>query len=531
MDTVIATGVDEWSGRLDQLIAELSSTLTRVDPDDGVRAIDEALRRIGESLDVDRLALVERTAGAPGAGAFIWPSAIDATMGSEHEDPLVALVDVLPNERSPIVLPQLPDDLVDAGAEDETIDDTLRRTPLKSAAIIAVTLSDTFTCVLAIGTMRQYRAWSPVVIDRLRLLAEILGAAWYRHRQDVALRHSRAELARLTTRGAAAAPPSLARIDGIIGDAPALRAAIARLEEVASSDITVLLLGETGTGKERFARALHGRSGRRQLPMVSVNCAALPPTLIESELFGHERGAFTGAMTTRLGRFEVAHRGTLFLDEIGDLPPDLQAKLLRVLQEGEFERLGSSQTRRVDIRVIAATNHDLDAAVADGTFREDLFYRLNVFPIRLPPLRERREDLPALVWFLIRKRQTALRRWITQVPDEVMTALQRRTWPGNIRELENVIERALVHSTGSTLVLLDEDRDPPAEKAIVAATTLCSVERAHIEEVLRSCGGRINGIGNAADRLGLHPNTLRHRMKKLGIERARPGSPPAWRLQ
>jgi transcriptional regulator with GAF, ATPase, and Fis domain len=253
--------------------------------------------------------------------------------------------------------------------------------------------------------------------------------------------------------------------------------------------------------------------------------------LIESELFGHERGAFTGAMTLRQGRFELAHRGTLFLDEIADLPLDLQAKLLRVLQEGEFERLGSSQTRRVDIRVIAATNRDLDDAVADGGFREDLFYRLNVFPIRLPPLRERRGDIPALVWFLVRKRQEALRRRITHIPEDVMTALQSRNWPGNIRELENVVERALVHSTGDTLMLLDEDLDPPAERAIVAATTLNSVERAHIEEVLRSCGGRINGIGNAADRLGLHPNTLRHRMKKLGIERARSAAPPAWRLQ
>jgi transcriptional regulator with GAF, ATPase, and Fis domain len=283
-----------------------------------------------------------------------------------------------------------------------------------------------------------------------------------------------------------------------------------------------LLLGETGTGKELFAKVLHARSPRRQFPLVSVNCAALPPTLIESELFGHERGAFTGAVAQRQGRFELAHRGTLFLDEIGDLPLDLQAKLLRVLQEGEFERLGTSRTRKVDVRIVAATHRDLDELVASGAFRDDLYYRLNVFPVRLPPLRERREDIPALVWYFIRKRQHAMHRRIERVPPNVMELLQRHSWPGNIRELENVIERALIHSTDHTLVLLDDDieaaHSPAPDPA--DATTLSSVERAHIEEVLRACGWRINGVGNAAERLGLHPNTLRFRMKKLGIVRA-----------
>ena len=223
--------------------------------------------------------------------------------------------------------------------------------------------------------------------------------------------------------------------EDIIGDSPALRAALSRVQEVAPTDASVVIVGETGTGKELFARAIHNRSARRARPFVRVNCAALPPTLIESELFGHERGAFTGAVATREGRFEIAHRGTLFLDEIGDLPAEVQAKLLRVLQEGEFERVGSSHSRKVDVRVIAATHQDLELAVKEGRFRADLYYRLNVYPIALPPLRERLEDIPRLVWYFINRRQRALNRKFTSVPDAVFAALSRHCWPGNVREL------------------------------------------------------------------------------------------------
>ena len=377
----------------------------------------------------------------------------------------------------------------------------------------------------------QRRAWSPSLVETIRLVAELVASAVQRLRQDLALRDSEQEVRRLAAAVERETEPfdpdlDVPQFEGIVGRSPALRSALARLHEVAPTNSSVLLLGETGTGKELFARAIHYGGPRRAHPLVVVNCAALPAALIESELFGHSRGAFTGAITTRQGRFELANRGTLFLDEIGDLPLDLQTKLLRVLQEGTFERVGSSQTQNVDVRIIAATHRDLRQAIAEHQFRDDLYYRLSVFPIRIPSLRDRREDIRELVWFIIHKRQRAMRRSITRVPDGVMQALQQYDWPGNVRELENVIERALIHSTGDTLNLLDDHVGPSAPPDMDG--TLVSVERSHISDVLNACGGRINGTGNAAERLGMHPNTLRFRMKKLGIVRKngpwRPGN-------
>ncbi len=319
--------------------------------------------------------------------------------------------------------------------------------------------------------------------------------------------------------------------NGIVGRNVALRITMQKVNHVAATDACVLLLGETGKGKELFARAIHERSPRAKHPLVKVNCASLPRSLIESELFGHVKGSFTGALTDRVGRFQSADGGTLLLDEIGELDLDLQAKLLRVLQEGEFERIGSSKTIRVDVRVIAATNRDLHMAMHDGKFRPDLYYRLSVFPIELPPLRDRREDIPLLVWHVINVIQHRLGKHITRVPDDAMDRLGQYDWPGNVRELQNVIERAMILSSGDTLTLSEALVNPPSRSgprttvsgrvvirppASGAVTpsrekdqSLAEIDRAHIIAVLEECDWKIKGSGNAADRLGLKPSTLR----------------------
>ena len=305
----------------------------------------------------------------------------------------------------------------------------------------------------------------------------------------------------------------------IITRSEIFRQVLSELEQVADTDATVLVLGDTGTGKELLARAVHSASRRADRPLVKVNCAALPANLIESELFGHERGAFTGASARQRGRFELADEGTIFLDEVGDLPLELQAKLLRVLQEGEFERVGSSSTIQVDARVIAATNRDLGEAVAAGGFREDLYYRLNVFPIRCPPLRDRPEDIPLLVEHFATRFSVRAGKRITSVPQKVITALQAYHWPGNVRELENVVERAVILSRGTQLEL--GNWMPSAAAASEAGTiaTLADREREHIVETLELTGWRVRGVRGAAALLGLKPTTLEARMKRLDIER------------
>jgi transcriptional regulator with GAF, ATPase, and Fis domain len=371
---------------------------------------------------------------------------------------------------------------------------------------------------LSVGFGDDGAPWPAAIQDRVRALANLIAVAarLVAHRAESESQRECAYAA--TSLGAVDEGIGAADFEEIIGDSPGLRAAIGRVQEVAPTDASVVIRGETGTGKGLFARAVHHRSRRRARPFVRVNCAALPPTLIESELFGHERGAFTGAVSMRQGRFELAHTGTLYLDEIGDLLPDVQAKLLRVLQEGEFERVGSSHSRRVDVRVVAATHHDLEAAVKNGRFRADLYYRLNVFPIVLPPLRERAQDIPRQIWFFVNRRQRALDRKFTTIPPAVVAALQQHQWPGNVGELENVVERAMIHSTGNTF-LLDDGPGLFWSSGNCETGTLEVVERRHIEEALRRCRWRINGAGNAAEVLGLHPNTLRFRMKKLGIQR------------
>jgi formate hydrogenlyase transcriptional activator len=313
------------------------------------------------------------------------------------------------------------------------------------------------------------------------------------------------------------------RFEEIIGQSRALRAILKQVETVAPTDSTVLIYGETGTGKELLARAIHDLSQRRQGTFVKLNCAAIPTGLLESEMFGHEKGAFTGAIAQRIGRFELAHRGTMFLDEVGEIPLELQTKLLRVLQEREFERLGSSRTVKTDARLVAATNRDLASMVEQRLFRADLYYRLNVFPITVPPLRDRREDIPLLVRYFVQQFARRMNKRITSIPSEAMQALSRYHWPGNIRELQNFIERAVILTAGSALdaPIRELKRGPGSAAAPPPAAegqTLAAAEREAIVRALRESNGRVGGPQGAAARLGMKRTTLQAKMRKLGIE-------------
>ena len=505
--------------RITELAVSLSGQLTRVHFDELDAAIAGGLQHLMAVTCADACRLTQfNESGAVVATQN--PTRIVSTAAEEPpplEDWLAVRL-----ARGEVVAVSQPDDLPpEARILRQQMDQPWRGSILGVPASVAGRVM----CALVIHSTRVTRRWPPALVERLQLISEIFGAALQRWQHENALRSSVAEIERLNARLEAdnvylkEEIKSYHDFDEIVGDSTPLRLALARLSQVAPTNSSVLLLGPTGTGKELFARALHERSRRHARPLVRVNCAALPPTLVESELFGHEKGSFTGAVGMRQGRFELADGGTIFLDEIGDLPQEIQVKFLRVLQEGEFERVGSSRSKKVDVRVIAATHHNLEAAVAEGRFRADLYYRLSVYPIHLPSLKDRIDDIPRLVWFFIHRHQRDLGRQITKVPQSLMDALQRYSWPGNVRELENVVERAMIASAGSTLQL-DAPlvfTAPTREKVEEVSENLDAVQRAHIETVLERCGWRINGSGNTAERLGIHPNTLRFRMKKLGV--------------
>ena len=503
-----------------QLAVTLSGQLTRVPVDHIAKAIGEALDRVVAAVRVDDCQFVEFDESGGLARTFL-PTRSASSGEASRQAPEGWLVARLARGEAVSIssLEEMPPEALPGRGPLGTV--------ASSCSVLGVPASDAgrVACALVVDGGRWSRRWPQPLVARLQLIAEILGAALQRRRHESALRANLAEIERLNARLQAdnvylkEEIKSYHDFDDIVGESHSLRLALARVAQVAPTNSTVLLQGQTGTGKELFARALHERSRRHARPLVRVNCAALPPTLVESELFGHEKGAFTGAVGMRQGRFELADGGTIFLDEIGDLPHDIQVKFLRVLQEGEFERVGSSRSKRVDVRVIAATHHNLEKAVAEGRFRSDLYYRLSVYPIHLPSLRERIDDIPRLVWFFIHRHQRDLGRKIAKVPESLMDSLQRYAWPGNVRELENVVERAMIASEGDTLQL-DAPLVPSVRSTVLSSQgpdNLDDVQRAHIENVLRRCGWRINGVGNAAERLGIHPNTLRFRMKKLGI--------------
>ncbi len=417
------------------------------------------------------------------------------------------------------VIQNPPDDLPpEAAAEAEYF----KRTGLHSHLSIPLRIGGRIIGVIAFAAFRETRAWPDDLIARLKLVGEVFAQAVARKREQEKLLNALAEIKVLKDRlehenaylkhVAQVRPPQ-----GLTSCSPRFLSLIEEIVQVAQTGSTVLLLGETGSGKEVLAQAIHDASARKDRPMIKVNCAALPASLIESELFGREKGAFTGALARQPGRFEIADGSTVFLDEVGELPLELQSKLLRVLQDGEFERLGSTKTIRVDARVIAATNRPLEQAVKEGKFREDLFYRLDVFPIEVPPLRERREDIPLLSWTFVKEFSNSMGKPIEEIADESMSALQEYHWPGNIRELRNVIERAMILSHGPRLSIKLGHATPRPIAVMATAGSLDEAERAIILQAVEQCNWRIRGSNGAAALLDVKPTTLESRIKKLGL--------------
>ena len=375
--------------------------------------------------------------------------------------------------------------------------------------------------LMTFAVLSEERSWQESVVNGFKLIAQVFANALERRRMDDRLQGHIQEIEELKERleqeniYLQEEIKLLVEHTNIVGQSTAMKKVLSKAEQVAKTDSTVLLLGETGTGKDLLARAIHSMSLRKDRPLVTVNCASLPPTLIESELFGREKGAYTGALTRMVGRFEIADGSTIFLDEIGELPLDLQSKLLRILEDGTFERLGSTKPMHVNVRIIAATNRDIEQEVKDGKFRQDLFYRLNVFPIMIPPLRKRPEDIPSLVRAIVKEFQKKMGKEIESIPKKTMHALQSYSWPGNVRELRNVIEHAMIVSKSKSL---EVHVPKPSSTETNATDNLHDVERMHLVAVLEKTGWRLAGPGGAAEVLGLKRTTLQAKMKKLGIK-------------
>jgi PAS domain S-box-containing protein len=503
--------------QFEKLVAELSVNFINL-PTDRVRpAIENALRRIGEELDVDRCSLYRLQPDGTAVSPISWrrPGVPEAPAPVNGQ------------EAFPWILGRLRDgQVVCVSGVDELPDpdrETARSFGVRSSVTVPLSVAGQPVGALAFHVLREERQWEPDVVHRLTVISAAFGNVLARQDSEDALRKRIAEVQslrdRLDAENAYLRREAHERFGthAVIGKSEAVQRVLEQVRQVAATDSTVLLVGETGTGKELFATQIHELSGRRGRPMVRVNCAAIPATLIESELFGREKGAFTGALARQAGRFELADHSTIFLDEIGDLPLEVQVKLLRVLEERQIERLGSPRSIHVDARIVAATHRDLEQRIGHGTFREDLFYRLNVFPIVVPPLRERVEDIPLLVWRFVEEFAKAFGKRVDEIPKDNMLALQRYGWPGNIRELRNIVERAMIGATQPCLTITVPAANTAAAKKVSSA--LADVEREHIRSVLEMCGWRIRGAGGAAERLGLRPTTLETRMAKLGLTR------------
>ena len=503
-----------------RLIADVAAGFGTIDPAAVDDAIVDALRQVGETLQLDWSVLWRwRSDEADARPVHSWtqpPSSLPSEPFTITSIPFVVASLAAGESCCFATVDDLPDS--DRNA--------FRRRGLRSGTVVPLTKAgdrQPALSALALGSTTREQEWPPTIIEGLRLIAGVMSQALARQAGHTALQEALDEIRRLRDRVALESVDRrrdtkvLRTSSPLISESAAIQRVLAQIEQVAPTPATVLLLGETGTGKEVMAQVIHDLSPRHQRPMVRVSCAAIPTSLIESELFGREKGAYTGALSRQIGRFEAANQSTLFLDEIGELPMEVQVKLLRVLQERVIERLGSTQPVKVDVRIIAATNRNLEDAVRDKTFREDLFYRLNVFPVVVPPLRERVEDIPALVWSFIDEFSKLFGKTVETISKESLRELQRYPWPGNVRELRNVIERATIMATGRQLVLeaprLGERPMPQT------AMTLSELEVEHIRAVLKSTNWRIRGSGGAAERLGIKPTTLESRMARLGIDR------------
>ena len=505
--------------KFETMLAEMSATFISLPADQLDGQIKEGLKRICETLELDRSTLAQIS--AENNKLIITHSW--AADGFEALPPLTqndfpwVTRSLLSGQRASFAR-------IDDPPEEATTDkETLHLRGPKSNVTFPLSAGGKIIGVLGFGSLRAEREWPAPLVDRLGMAAQIFANAISRAGAERELNKAHQEIAELKQRleKENVYLREEVRLEyhhgEVVGDGDGIRQVLQEVEQVAPTDSTVLVLGETGTGKELIARTIHEHSLRKGRVMVKVNCAALPATLIESELFGREKGAFTGALTREIGRFELANGSTILLDEVGELPIELQSKLLRVLQEGEFERLGSSKTIKVDVRVIAATSTNLQQAVQEGKFREDLFYRLNVFPITIPPLRERQEDIPPLVWHFLGQLCQRMGRSIETVHGATMDAFKSYSWPGNVRELRNVIERFLITSTGTVF----RAKLPPVEAAEAGARpqTLEEVERNYLLRIMEMAGWRVRGEGGAAQILGLKPTTLESRMQKLGLSR------------
>ena len=510
--------------RFETLLSEISTRFISLPADKIGSGIEDAQQRICELFDLGRSTLWQVFEGEPGSRLLLtygyFPSgrpALPERMSANDFFPWGSQK-VLDGET--VIISKLTDLPPEAGQDLESF----RVFDTKSTVLVPLSVGEgPVFGLLAFGVTREERCWSETAVMGIKLVAQVFANALTRKKMEEQLKERLSEIEGLKQRlemeniYLQEEIKLLVEHTDIVGQSAPMKKVLSQVEQVAPTDSTVLLLGETGTGKELLARAVHRLSARKDRPLVTVNCASLPPTLIESELFGREKGAYTGALTRMAGRFEMADGSTLFLDEIGELPLELQSKLLRFLEESSFERLGSSKPIRVDVRIIAATNRDIGQEVKDGKFRRDLFYRLNVFPIVIPPLRERREDIPLLVRAVVKEFQKKMGKEIESIPKKTMEALQAYSWPGNVRELRNLIEHAMILSQGK---ILNIQVPKPASSETYSAGTLEDMERMHVMAVLEKTGWRISGQGGAAELLGLKRTTLYSKIKKLGIKQS-----------